>query len=388
MELAKGDYFGERALLTAEPRAANAIALSALKLLHISKAAFEEVLGPLHEIIAADQQWREKVAKDMQLQQEAEGLLGVQPSDFEYLGVSFTNEPVQYVLATRQGKSSGSYTLKMTSKQRAQQLGIAQRVLAEQELMATLTASHRMVPTPLAYMHDDSSLCSVYKSPIAIDLATILADGVAFDEPTARFYTASVALALEHLQLEAHRLVYRHVTPDGIMLDGHGQVQLVDMRYAVKADPPPTDFCGYAHYLAPEQVTAQGHGLPTDLWALGILTYEMICSGGNPWLTGDAAQDSEVGVYSRISAHRAGALTFPDGVSVSAPLAALLNKLLHPSPAGRLGCAHGPKELRDAEWFGGFQFAELEAGEMKAPHAKAAADAVAAALQKKRSPCL
>jgi serine/threonine protein kinase len=201
------------------------------------------------------------------------------------------------------------------------------------------------------------------------------------------------------------------------MLDGHGQVQLVDMRYAVqahgshsartlhamrarfslcpvhtllqvKADPPPTDFCGYAHYLAPEQVTAQGHGLPTDLWALGILTYEMICSGGNPWLTGDAAQDSEVGVYSRISAHRAGALTFPDGVSVSAPLAALLNKLLHPSPAGRLGCAHGPKELRDAEWFGGFQFAELEAGEMKAPHAKAAADAVAAALQKKRSPCL
>jgi hypothetical protein len=106
-----------------------------------------------------------------------------------------------------------------------------------------------MVPTPLAYMHDDSSLCSVYKSPIAIDLATILADGVAFDEPTARFYTASVAtarrvacalatactplivswllvgvlpkygrsvaLALEHLQLEAHRLVYRHVTPDG-----------------------------------------------------------------------------------------------------------------------------------------------------------------------------
>jgi hypothetical protein len=37
-----------------------------------------QVLGPLHEIIAADQQWREKVAKDMQLQQEAEGLLGVQ----------------------------------------------------------------------------------------------------------------------------------------------------------------------------------------------------------------------------------------------------------------------------------------------------------------------
>ena len=45
MELGQGQYFGERALLTNEPRAANVIACGerTLKLLYISKEAFEEV---------------------------------------------------------------------------------------------------------------------------------------------------------------------------------------------------------------------------------------------------------------------------------------------------------------------------------------------------------
>ena len=49
MELGQGQYFGERALLSNEPRAANVIAMgeSTLKLLCISKEAYEEVRGPL-----------------------------------------------------------------------------------------------------------------------------------------------------------------------------------------------------------------------------------------------------------------------------------------------------------------------------------------------------
>ena len=119
-------------------------------------------------------------------------------------------------------------------------------------------------------------------------------------------------------------------------------MQLLDLRYASKADPTPSDFCGYAHYLSPEQVSGmatearaqtggalyphcvkrslmrqvsgQGHGLAVDFWALGTLTYEMITGGANPWLTGDLAKDSEVGIYQRISMHQAGNLKFPDGV--------------------------------------------------------------------------
>ena len=295
MELGPGSYFGERALLTAEPRAANVIALSPqVKLLHISKYAFEEVLGPLQEIIDADRQRRELVAKDMKLQQEAEGLVGVTISDFEVLATSYTNEPLRFMIARRTGNSTSTYTLKASSKATAQEMGVAQRILAERELMEAMTCSHRMVPVPMAFMEDNVYHYSVFKTRTAISLATLLADGTAFNEETTKFYTASVALAIEHLQRDEHRVIYRNITPDGLVLDADGYIQLMEMRYACKVDPPPRDFCGYAHYLAPEQVTAQGHGLPTDLWALGILTYEMICGGGNPWLTGLPEQDSEV----------------------------------------------------------------------------------------------
>ena len=52
-EITQGQYFGERALLNKEPRAANVVAAGTgqLKLLSISKDSFEEVLGPLADII-------------------------------------------------------------------------------------------------------------------------------------------------------------------------------------------------------------------------------------------------------------------------------------------------------------------------------------------------
>jgi CRP-like cAMP-binding protein len=48
MEYGKGQYFGERALLTNESRAANIIATShKLELLSLEREAFTRILGPL-----------------------------------------------------------------------------------------------------------------------------------------------------------------------------------------------------------------------------------------------------------------------------------------------------------------------------------------------------
>lgn len=48
------DYFGEKALLTSAPRAANVIARTDCKVLYIGKSSFEEVLGSLSDIIEND----------------------------------------------------------------------------------------------------------------------------------------------------------------------------------------------------------------------------------------------------------------------------------------------------------------------------------------------
>lgn len=45
------DYFGERALLKSEPRAANVIAQSELKVATIDRDSFMRLLGPLDTIL-------------------------------------------------------------------------------------------------------------------------------------------------------------------------------------------------------------------------------------------------------------------------------------------------------------------------------------------------
>jgi CRP-like cAMP-binding protein/serine/threonine protein phosphatase PrpC len=380
MELGQGQYFGERALLTSEPRAANVIASGdrPVKLLFISKDAFEEVLGPLQEIIDQDRQYREELAHKKQLQQESEGLANVAIGDFTLEGVSCTCEPFTYVLAKLKGRE---YTIKSVSKSKVVQLGLQQRVMAEKELASALLQTNRFVPLALTTMQDDGYLYTVFKTRVGVDLSTVLGE-TAFDEKTAMFYSASVALALEHLQAENNRIIYRNLTPEAIVLDSNGYVQLVDMRYACKADPTPSDFCGYAHYLSPEQVSGQGHGLAVDYWALGTLTYELITGGANPWLTGDPAKDSEVGIYQRISTHQPNSLKFPDGISPSPPLVEYLNDLMHPQAHRRLGArGTGPKELHLAKWFNGFAWDKLEAGKMDAPHKKQGADNIASVLK-------
>jgi CRP-like cAMP-binding protein len=49
--LGEGSYFGERALLLAEPRAANVVAKTPVTCMVLDRMAFTELLGPLREIL-------------------------------------------------------------------------------------------------------------------------------------------------------------------------------------------------------------------------------------------------------------------------------------------------------------------------------------------------
>ena len=51
MNYKPGDYFGEIALLKNEPRAANVIAKTKLKVISLERSSFKRLLGPLDEIL-------------------------------------------------------------------------------------------------------------------------------------------------------------------------------------------------------------------------------------------------------------------------------------------------------------------------------------------------
>ena len=95
-------------------------------------------------------------------------------------------------------------------------------------------------------------------------------------------------------------IVHRDLKPDNVFLedaDGPPQVKILDFGIAKLGDAAPagdaqaqgTTLVGTPHYMAPEQARAQLVGTPADLYALGLIAFEML-AGRAPFEAESAAE--------------------------------------------------------------------------------------------------
>mmetsp|Transcript_85106 Transcript_85106/g.170016 ORF Transcript_85106/g.170016 Transcript_85106/m.170016 type:complete len:1288 (-) Transcript_85106:205-4068(-) len=372
-QLGSGQYFGERALLKEEARAANVIASgdSPVQLLHISKEAFEEVLGPLENIMNEEANFKFKMAFAKQLRKNAAGLTNASlETSFRVVGVTANTPPTtRYMLVkfTSRKGTVANYTLKVRPKKIVFELNMANRLRLEMKLTSNLKFNSRLVPIPLQTLEDDSYIYNVMPTRTSTLLIDYVEHKQGIPEKEAKFFAACLINGLDWLHNEIPVLggvAYRNLNATTITLDEFGWCQLMDMQFAVQAEPPPRDYVGEAHYYAPEQIKGQGHGIAIDFWALGCTIYELV-SMGNPFLTGVAMKDSELAIYHRITSHKPGELQFPADLDISVHLGKLLNALLEPDPEKRLGLKKGAPgsdrvdELRQHPWFSGFDWETL-----------------------------
>jgi serine/threonine protein kinase len=177
-----------------------------------------------------------------------------------------------------------------------------------------------------------------------------------FPENVARFYTAEIVLALEHLHKEG--IVYRDMKPENVLLCDRGHVKLADFGLAKEDVEESTtgcsSLCGTPEYLAPEVLGRLGHGQSVDWWGLGMLVYEML-TGLPPWYTHNKKQ--------LLLNLRTAPITFPEYISDGARqyVSALLNR----NPSERLGGAGDSGEVKAHPFFANIDWLEL--AERKVP---------------------
>lgn len=90
-----------------------------------------------------------------------------------------------------------------------------------------------------------------------------------------QFYAGSIILMLE--SLHARKLAYRDLKPENLMLDAEGYLKLVDFGLTKRVETRTFSIKGTPHYLAPEVLMGCGYGTEVDIWALGVLCFELVC---------------------------------------------------------------------------------------------------------------
>jgi hypothetical protein len=72
-------------------------------------------------------------------------------------------------------------------------------------------------------------------------------------------------------------VLHRDLKPANVMIDGRGRVRITDFGLAVAAgeEAPESDVSGTPPYMAPEQFAGKGASVRSDIYALGLVFYEI-----------------------------------------------------------------------------------------------------------------
>lgn len=241
------------------------------------------------------------------------------------LGEKIGNGSSGEVTKVRYKKTNEIFAMKSVPKQKVQEQGMQAYLMREVQIQMQL--AHPCIVQLHYYFEDQHNVLLLLEYANGGSLFSLLRSSGQLAEADAARYFVDVALALCHLH--SHTIVHRDLKPENILMCGTSpmKAKLADFGWCAELQKDArTTFCGTWDYLSPEMVENQPHDSGVDIWAIGILLFEML-TGRAPF-----AASSQVKVVNRIINVD---LQVPSSVP---PLAAdLMQKLIKRLPHERLG---------------------------------------------------
>jgi len=382
-------YFGEMAIMKDDVRVATVVADGSVQVMFLTRSDFVSTLGHLKDIIERE---ADKRAQSNNVLVNTLGRIGRAFSRTSSVGGSgggrgrkSTVQGIPYsalvekrvlgcgtfgtVKLMQDGRDGKGYAMKILRKTTIVQMRQEGNVYREREMMELLI--HPLVLRLYECYQDANALYMLLELVPGGELWVLLhgdeqvlkktsLGGVTLE--TAKFYAANVLAALEFMHKQG--VAYRDLKPENLVVDGEGYLRVIDLGFAkhIGEGGKTNTLCGTPEYLAPELVLSKGHGTPVDIWALGILIFELLTSN-TPF-----ADDDATVMFQKIS-NPVIFLKKAMKISLDKKSKALVLKLLELKPIMRLGCKKGGmEELWDNSWFDGLTSDLIERKALRAPY--------------------
>jgi len=170
-----------------------------------------------------------------------------------------------------------TFAMKVLDKQNVVQRGMEEQL--KREVLLQLSLKHSNVVRLHYYFEDSSRIyCLLEYADKGQLFAYLRKFNSGVPESRAAHFFADTVHGVDYL----HHLniAHRDLKPENILLYGEDYLaKLGDLGWCVEITddmPLRKTFCGTLDYLAPEMLTNDGHDITVDLWALGVLLYEML----------------------------------------------------------------------------------------------------------------
>lgn len=281
-------------------------------------------------------------------------------NDFRVLGKGGFGE----VFACQAKATGKMYANKKLDKKRLKKRKGYDGAIVEKRILAKV---HSRFIVTLAYaFQTKSELCLVMTIMNGGDLRyhmyNVDEKNPGFNEKRACFYTAQIICGLEHLH--QHRIIYRDLKPENVLLDDAGHVRLSDLGLAVELEKGKETTSGYAGtpgFMAPELIQKKMYNYSVDYFTLGVTLYEMVAAKGPFRVRGEQVPKEEVD--RRI---------INDPVNYTPAFSPackeICENLMMKDPEKRLGFKNNEcEELKNQSFFKEINWGRLEAGMLPPP---------------------
>jgi CRP-like cAMP-binding protein len=370
--LNKGDFFGERSLLENEVRTATVTCVGRVEVAKIDQYAFKLLLGPVTETLtkrSTESKQRDIVVNetktDLVHMSDAAVAQAKQPriimanqhkdiflSDLDVIGF-LGKGGYGYVELVKHNKTAQTFALKTLYRSHIIRTKSMTNVITEKKMLTLMDSPY--IIHLFATFKDDERLQFLLEPCLGGELFTLLRARGVFTEKAARFYTASVVLALE--EIHTNGVVYRDLKPENLLLDNEGFIKVTDFGLSkMIGDTRTFTVCGTPHYLAPEIIQGTGHGKSVDLWCLGVLIYEMLA--GRPPFYRPGERGDHMRLYRRITC-----CDYQPSSMFSEDSWDLIQRLLQFKPSSRLSI----ERMKKHPWFAGIDWVALQSRNLRAP---------------------